>query len=300
MHLSQIFYPPRFRIFSPKDSKELFVPKNSAARHREEMGKAGKTGTGAHVSHGLRRASLEMPPRRPSSQSGFTLVELLVVLAIIAILAAVAFPVYGHFQVRANSTKCMSNLRQIGIGILTYANDNMGALPPTRHSHAANQAWVFLLAPYLGNVDEIRVSPADPRRADRLRRNGTSYIMNDLIFDIATDPFGNPLEGAVGNLMRIEQPAKTWLSFVISDNRGTGATNDHAHARQWSSWQRLLADVEVDRHRRGERAADRMKGHSHYLYADGTVRTFTPDEIFRALEEAVEEDRNIAEVNNAP
>jgi len=58
MHLSQIFYPLRFPIFSPKDSKELFVPKSSVARHWEEMGKAGKTETGEHVSHGLRRASL--------------------------------------------------------------------------------------------------------------------------------------------------------------------------------------------------------------------------------------------------
>jgi len=55
MHSIQIFYPLRFCIFSPKDSKELFVPKSSVARHWEEMGKSGKTVTGEHVSHGLRR-----------------------------------------------------------------------------------------------------------------------------------------------------------------------------------------------------------------------------------------------------
>src|SRR5687768_4270631 len=57
--------------------------------------------------------------RRP----GFTLIELLVVIAIIAILAAILFPVFAQAREAARKTSCVSNLRQIGVGILMYSQD---------------------------------------------------------------------------------------------------------------------------------------------------------------------------------
>lgn len=56
-------------------------------------------------------------------KSGFTLIELLVVIAIIAILAAILFPVFAQARQKAKEASCLSNLKQIGLGLMMYAQD---------------------------------------------------------------------------------------------------------------------------------------------------------------------------------
>src|ERR1700737_3356523 len=60
---------------------------------------------------------------------GFTLIELLVVIAIIAILAAILFPVFAQARAKARQATCLSNLKQIGTGLVMYAQDHDQTLP---------------------------------------------------------------------------------------------------------------------------------------------------------------------------
>lgn len=62
-------------------------------------------------------------------RNGFTLIELLVVIAIIAILAAILFPVFAQARSKARQTSCLSNLKQVGVGIYMYAQDYDEMLP---------------------------------------------------------------------------------------------------------------------------------------------------------------------------
>ena len=60
---------------------------------------------------------------------GFTLIELLVVIAIIAILAAILFPVFAQARESARQSTCLSNIKQIGISMAMYIQDNDGTYP---------------------------------------------------------------------------------------------------------------------------------------------------------------------------
>ena len=66
---------------------------------------------------------------RTSSRAAFTMVELLAAVAIIAILASLLFPLVANMREKSQAAKCLSNLRQIGLGLAGYAADNDGYNP---------------------------------------------------------------------------------------------------------------------------------------------------------------------------
>ncbi len=202
-------------------------------------------------------------------RGAFTLIELLVVIAVIAILAALLLPALGAAKARARAAACLSNLRQIGIGMRMYADDNEGWLPTTTHGAGTNASWVYQLAPYVGGVDKIRICPADPKGDSRLTAQGTSYIMNEFTSVDAMDPFGNTLE-SFRKLDALGHPSETFLVFECADALGATIFNDHTHSRNWiNGWASVTSDIQPDRHRTGGPRGDHSSGMANYLFADG-------------------------------
>src|SRR5438105_3882894 len=85
--------------------------------------------SGARLRAGGSLARLAMKQTEPTRQYGFTLVELLVVIGIIAVLIAILLPVLSKTRASANRVACLSNLRELHKGIVLYCNDNNGFLP---------------------------------------------------------------------------------------------------------------------------------------------------------------------------
>jgi len=90
-----------------------------------------------------------------SRGKGFTLIELLVVIAIIAILAAILFPVFARAREKGRQSSCLSNVKQIALGVLMYVQDYDERLPAYRSDprphYPSTISWVTLVDPYIKN-----------------------------------------------------------------------------------------------------------------------------------------------------
>lgn len=86
-------------------------------------------------------------------RKGFTLIELLVVIAIIAILAAILFPVFAKAREKARQSSCLSNVKQVTLGMLQYAQDydERTVLAAMYWQTPNYYTWMYLIQPYIKN-----------------------------------------------------------------------------------------------------------------------------------------------------
>lgn len=100
---------------------------------------------------------------------GFTLIELLIVITIMAILAALVFPVFARARESARATVCTSNARQICFALLLYAQDYDDTFPAGFTIYLGPPYWDDLIEPYLKSPQILvcpsnaRISPSSPR-----------------------------------------------------------------------------------------------------------------------------------------
>ena len=153
--------------------------------------------------------------RREAGPAAVTLLEILVVLAIVATLAGLVLPAYRAVMSKADQTRSLSNLHAIGGAVAAFTADQMGEMP----SSGREEKWPQQLAAYLSSGNFPYADPVDPANykktgSDPLdnRRNQTSYTFNGFN-DVSNG------DGRV-RMSQIEQPGSTILVGLKPDPTG--------------------------------------------------------------------------------
>ena len=203
------------------------------------------------------------------TRRGFTLIELLVVIAIIAILAAILFPVFARAREKARQSTCLSNVKQLNLGIMMYAQDYDEVLPAYRwnqeppssvwvdrdNSAATNRHfWAQLVVPYVMN-DDIFFCPTQPWDSQTYQ-SGTqkrylNYAYNGCMHRVKMALVRNPAQkiiiGDVGYIDTSKTPRGYLENWFVRSSPGT-------EWRQFFWWANL------------------HNGGGNYAYADGHAK----------------------------
>jgi prepilin-type N-terminal cleavage/methylation domain-containing protein/prepilin-type processing-associated H-X9-DG protein len=206
-----------------------------------------------------------------SSRRGFTLIELLVVIAIIAILAAILFPVFAKVREKARQTSCLSNLKQISLGIMQYSQDYDEIVTPRTNGQCI--PFEDLILPYTKSNGIYRC-PSNPRNQDIscpqcvqppcapagfVTQQHVSYAAN------TAGPFGDVNGRTLGSL---QSPAQ-----IIGLVESTAGYTDFYVDSSGDIWRQQEFNGS------GRNEGNLFAGHtgtSNYMFMDGHVKAMRP------------------------
>lgn len=199
----------------------------------------------------------------------FTLIELLVVIAIIAILAAILFPVFAQAREKARQAACLSNEKQMGLGLMQYTQDYDETYPCHQYYEAGTgkfYSWQTVVNPYVKSKDVYKC-PSNPLNETQVAGGGTdypiSYVPNGAVMP-------NYSQGWVTTLSDINAPAGTVLALESrSPWAALGAWNV-VYDRPSSQAAYYPAGAPVPGPKQG--AAHQHARHINIIFADGHAK----------------------------
>lgn len=177
-------------------------------------------------------------------RAGITLVELLVIIAIVALILAMLFPAIHSSRQAALRTECSNNMRQIVLGIRSMVN------PDDLDDSERLQEML--------KERRIRICPVDKKGRERFEASGSSYVHNHPTCDVR-QPIAT---------------SKTIVLLEVADDVSAGEVDPcdwfaAAHSTANGIMSAIQAEIELERHGNA----------SNYVYADGHVRTIPKEAV---------------------
>jgi prepilin-type N-terminal cleavage/methylation domain-containing protein/prepilin-type processing-associated H-X9-DG protein len=241
-------------------------------------------------------------PRRRA----FTLIELLVVIAIIAILASILFPVFSRARENARRSSCASNMKQVALGVLQYAEDNDGRMMPYRNVDATgvvsgNVNRFDPVQPYLKS-DQLLFCPSSPRLKN-VTANAEKNAYQDTHYGLPANVNPNSgfiavmtnLDTSITTTMRLDSLPEPARTCMIGETTENGPEGDGYKKNGWgkSIFGARTYGSAVDNilHR------DRHLGGSNYAYLDGHVKWLKAETVDRVYAAQLSNGTGITETN---
>lgn len=217
-------------------------------------------------------------PALARRNSAFTLIEMLVVISILMVLAALAQSGVSGALNHARNLECASKMRQLSMAILLYAEDNDHDFPRTSHSSYSYQqrGWGRSILPYFSNLDssastaswnalfqEYYRCPVDKRSSVTL----WSYGMN-VFFEL--NPDGDDYQGSPCTWRKVIQVERQTRTILLAESKNSSSGVDHFMAHFWTTSNAAANAVDSLRHVRT----------ANYAFVDGHVESLRVEETF--------------------